>query len=594
MSDSSDDMECDSNVPSISNSRNSDRELRRENLRLRSRRRDSQLITLRNESKARETLGHDPQLMAKIIGYITKSTERNKLRLVSRSFDALCKDEDNLKSPYDCIDGWTSRRHHLFHVGGIPSCGNVIKFQGSTLTINLPKAIHETRNYLRMHAANIMSNSRRIRTIELKSLNEKYLSSFKSLDCFGCVKRITYNPLNQVDINLKIFDFCKSLKPTSIRFLCHPGTSIEPPNVDIEEISEFIPSSVKEIELCCRPSEIRWIYEAANFIPEKRFETLVLSPYFMEHLPELENSGRKILILSRCFKNIRASLSQILSYNVAEFFNDYNWLSVFSDETNVEYVADLILTKNDSMEHKFPKHEILGERFKAFSEVRKFKVFKVNCDNSWEKPPELYLSPFPYLLKMMRYLVTLELSMNICSTTSDIQNLIYGICSDSLENVKFTNCKILQETDILLLANKCRRIKSLSLESLSLQNISIQRILLYFKNLQNLSMYFLRHSKNFESFVNFVRSDIRNLPRINKWPKIDFLHLAFESLNEKDITVLRNIEKETPRKCGVFIIKNLDGTYYHSHRVVEIIIQKSATLYQKFTKVFSPPCWLEE
>uniref|UniRef100_A0A0N5BAZ4 Uncharacterized protein n=1 Tax=Strongyloides papillosus TaxID=174720 RepID=A0A0N5BAZ4_STREA len=166
--------------------------------------------------------------------------ERNKLKLISKSFDALCKGEDNPKLLYNCVDRSTGR-HHLYHIGEIPSRG--------------------------------------IRSIELKDLSERNLSSFRNLDCFGGVKRVTYNPLNQVNINLKVFNFCKSQKPATLRFICHPRTSIERPNVDIEEISEFIPLNVKEIEICCRPSEIEWIYEAANFVQEKRFETLVLSLY---------------------------------------------------------------------------------------------------------------------------------------------------------------------------------------------------------------------------------------------------------------------------------------------------------------------------
>uniref|UniRef100_A0A0N5B3H0 F-box domain-containing protein n=1 Tax=Strongyloides papillosus TaxID=174720 RepID=A0A0N5B3H0_STREA len=574
--DSSNDMECDSNGPSIPNPRVSDEELRRRNLHFRFKRRESKSITLRNESEARELVGHDPQLMARIIGNISKVSERNKLRLVSKSYDALCKDGDNFKPPYDCIDRSTSC-HHFFHVGGIPSRRNIIKFQGSTLIINLPKAISETTNYLKMHTTNIVSNSYRIRTIELKGLNDRHLSSFKSLDCFESVKRVTYNPLNQVDINLKIFDFCKSLKPTTIQFLCHPGTSIEPPNVDIEEISEYIPPSVKEIELCCRPSEIEWIYEAANFIPEKRFETLVLSSYFMTHLPELENSGLKVLVLSRCFKNIRASVNQILSYNVIEFIDQYNWLTVFHQETNVEYFVDIVLSKNGPTEYDFQENERVPRIFNNLLELKEFRTFKVTCDNSWNKPPQSYASPFPHLLNLMRNLVTLELSMNIFLTTADVKNLINTL-SASLENVKFTDCKMLGEEDVRLLASRCSRIKSLSLESLSSPNIPIQRIISNFKNLQYLSIYFLSHSKNINSFVDFVGSDIRNSPRINRWPNIDFLHLALESPKDKDLTILRNIEKGTPRKCGMFIVKNLDDAYYHQHKVVEIIVQKSSTL----------------
>uniref|UniRef100_A0A0K0G2B2 F-box domain-containing protein n=1 Tax=Strongyloides venezuelensis TaxID=75913 RepID=A0A0K0G2B2_STRVS len=567
-----------------------EKELKKGDLRFRFNRRESRLIWLSHEAKVRETLGNDYELMMRIISMVTRVSERKNLRLASKLYESLCNEKESVKWQCDFIDRTTSRRHFI-HTISLSNHENLINLHGSTLIINLPKVTPETTAYLKIHKTNIILNSCRIRTMEVRCLNGRYRSYLKSLDCFENVKTVTYSPEYPKDINLRFFKSCETLKPTNIRFLCCHGIPIEPPDVDYEEFDEYIPSSVEKIELLCRPDEIDWIFEVANFIPEKRFENLVLSSYFVENLPGLKNSGRKMLILTRCFKNVEVTINQKLSYNVIDFFMKYDWLIVFTSETNVEYFVDIVLSKNGPTEYDLQEHEKVPRNFNNLLELKRFKAFKVTCDDSWKKPPKFYTSPFPYLLNMMRNLVKLELSMNIFLTTADVENLIDTL-SGTLEDVKFTDCRMLKESGIRLLATKCTRIKNLSLESLSSPNIPIQKITWYFKNLQSLSMYFLSHPKNIGSFASFVESDSKNSPRINKWPDMDFLHLAFESPKDKDLKTLRSIEKGTPRKGGIFIIKHHGTTDNHRHKIVEIIIQKSVTFYEKYIKIFSLPCWL--
>uniref|UniRef100_A0A0N5BBC4 F-box domain-containing protein n=1 Tax=Strongyloides papillosus TaxID=174720 RepID=A0A0N5BBC4_STREA len=572
------------------NSGANEKELKKGDLRFRFNRRESTLIWLSHEAKVRETLGNDYNLMMRIISMVTRVSERKNLRLVCKLYESLCNEKDTVKWQCDFIDRNSSRRHFQ-HTVGFSNHECLIKLHGSTLIINLPKVTPEITAYLKIHKTNIILNSCRIRTIEVKCLNGRYRSFFKSLDCFENVKTVTYGPEYPKDINLRIFKSCRSLNPTSIRFLCCHGIPIEPPDVDFEEFDDYIPPSVEKIELCCRPDEIEWLFEVAQYIPEKRFENLVLPSIFVEHLSGLRNSGRKMLMLTRCFKNVEVTISQKLSYNVINFFMKYDWLVVFTGETNVEYFVDIVLSKNGPTEYDLQEHEQVPSNFNNLLELKRFRAFKVTCDDSWKKPPKFYTSPFPYLLNMMRNLVKLELSMNIFLTTADVENLIDTLTA-TLEDVKFTDCKMLKESGIRLLATKCSRIKNLSLESLSSPNIPIQKITSYFRNLQSLSMYFLSHTKNIGSFADFVGSNSKNSPRINRWPDMDFLHLAFESPKDKDLKILRTIEKETPRKGGIFIIKHHGTTDYHRHKVVEIIIQKSVTFYEKYMKVFSLPCWL--
>uniref|UniRef100_A0A0K0FUX0 Transposase n=1 Tax=Strongyloides venezuelensis TaxID=75913 RepID=A0A0K0FUX0_STRVS len=80
--------------------------------------------------------------------------------------------------------------------------------------------------------------------------------------------------------------------------------------------------------------------------------------------------------------------------------------------------------------------------------------------------------------------------MDIFATLADVDNLINGL-TDILENVNSTDC----------------------------------------------------HANIIRSFANFVGLDITNPSQIKRRPNKDFIHLAFQSPNEKDLTILRNIEK---------------------------------------------------
>uniref|UniRef100_A0A0K0FM45 F-box domain-containing protein n=1 Tax=Strongyloides venezuelensis TaxID=75913 RepID=A0A0K0FM45_STRVS len=225
------------------------------------------------------------------------------------------------------------------------------------------------------------SRNRRMRPL-FNVQNNQYVSrnhqkEEPSIHFFQNVRRVVYNYVCLIDVNLRIFKSCKSLNPSSIRFLCSHNALMERTDVNIEQVAEIISDSVEVIELYCRPDEIKWIFETANFCTEKRFETLFLSSDFVKHLPAFKDCRKKMLILSRCFRNIVVPISPKLSYNVVDFFMKYDCLVVFLGETNIEYNVEIVLTRDTLSGYRLKEDEVVYNNFNNQLKLQMFRTFKL-------------------------------------------------------------------------------------------------------------------------------------------------------------------------------------------------------------------------
>uniref|UniRef100_A0A0N5BMU1 F-box domain-containing protein n=1 Tax=Strongyloides papillosus TaxID=174720 RepID=A0A0N5BMU1_STREA len=539
-----------------------------------------------------EVVGNEDNLMSYIIKMIPNPEERKNLSAVSRRFYLLCNAKKNYVPFLKYLDRKPPAKKIQF-----PKRWSkhqpLILFSGNSLAISLPTYHSKTTKYLKKNKNIIVINRYKITNLEIESFNGHYMRFFDGLRCFENVETVTFNPLHPLPINFKIFNKFSGLKPKTLRFMCSSRSSVVKPFGRLDEIVQFIPRSVECIHLCCAPHEIDWIFAMALYIPERHFDTLVLSQHYLTNLLRLSDSKERMVTLTRCFKNVKFCINQSLSYNVVRYFMDNSWIYNTAEGTNSIYYTKISLYKNPNIRFRPSIDELVPQHFNNEYGFLNFEYFCLTTNESWTKPPPFYRSPFAFIVGMMRNLVTLEVTMKVFKTATDME-LFIGRLNPGLKNIKITNCEKIGEKTIEVLAERCKKINNISLESLNPSLMAIQSIIDSFEDLKGLSIYFCYDHNMLNAFTQLVGVNDLHSQGIAKWPAVDFLHIVFDSPQARDKAILKRIEKFTPRRCGRFIIKYHPKTKNHHTDVSEIIIHKSPTHYLNFIKLFTPPCWIKQ
>uniref|UniRef100_A0A0K0EDY4 F-box domain-containing protein n=1 Tax=Strongyloides stercoralis TaxID=6248 RepID=A0A0K0EDY4_STRER len=544
-----------------------------------------------------ETIGHDDYLMSQIIRMIPNSNERENLRLVSKRINFLCNSKVN-NQPFQNFSNIKDSDKFKWDVFVQRNVQTFIEFSGDTLAIKVPFCNPIVLKYLENRREMIEFQRHRIKKIEIESIHDDCLNFLRSLNCFESVEMITFHPINASSLVLKVFEYCSSLKPHTIRFawLYMNRINFHPITFERFQTNKLFPKSVKTIKIDCNPHAINWLFKATERISNRFFETLIIGNELYSGLIVLE-TREKILKLMKCFQNIKINLSEQLEYDVTSNLAESLSLVEVDSETKLSY--DVMITLHKFRYNRFDPltDELIPEDIDirvAILNILNLRHFRVQCHPSWTKPSKYYINPFPKLLKMMRNLTTLELSMRIFHSPNEFKTLVTKL-NINIKNVKLSHCEKLNNTCIESLANSCKEITYLSLEHVKSNSISIKKAISFFQNLKGFSVFFLHHSRNINSFNDFLvkKKDRDNVVTLN-WPELDFLQVVFNAPITRDKKFLEQIEKETPRQCGRFIIKYHSKKRFSSSEVVEIIIQKSTKYYSQFIKLFSKPSWIND
>uniref|UniRef100_A0A0K0ET57 F-box domain-containing protein n=1 Tax=Strongyloides stercoralis TaxID=6248 RepID=A0A0K0ET57_STRER len=551
----------------------------------------SKKLSLPKKISPAEIVGNEDNLMSYIIKMISEPKDRKNLRAVSRRFYNLC----NAKKNYISFVKHLKKEppsNNLMYREEIYKYEPLIHIHKDSLMLSLPNFLSTTTEYLKKHKDIIAMNKYKITKLEIESINGHYVRFFENLNCFDCVEVVTFNPLHRLSINFRIFSKCSNLKPKTLKFMSRGKSSIVKPTERLDIIPKLIPDSVKCIYLHCTPQEIKWIFKIAKYIPERRFETLVLSQNYLTNLVNLTDARENMIQLTKCFKNVKFCLDLTMSYGVIRYFESNSWLFNVAEGTNVIYYTKISLFKNPSIRYQSSTDEVVPEHFENKYGLSKFEYFCMTTNDTWLNPPPLYRNPFIFLVEMMENLVTLEISMRTFSTPHEVE-MFFRIITCRLENIKITNCEKLKKKSIKTLADRCKCIRNISLEGLNSKVISIKTIIEFFKNLKGLSIFYPSNKKVVKAFADFVGSKSIPNNRITKWPEIDFLHIVFSEPTSKDRYILKKIDMDTPRRCGRFIVKYHRKSRYNPVKFSEIIIHKSSNFYSDFIKLFTQPCWIK-
>uniref|UniRef100_A0A0N5CEX1 F-box domain-containing protein n=1 Tax=Strongyloides papillosus TaxID=174720 RepID=A0A0N5CEX1_STREA len=389
-----------------------------------------------------------------------------------------------------------------------------------------------------------------------------------------------------------IFDYWKNLNPKTIKFTrLHPARYYYRENyLDDGLLLKLFPCSVKNIELDCACNKINWLFNLIIFFPKRRFDTLEFGDKFLSGVGGVWNFGNKLIKLIERFKQVKITLKDELSHGIAGyFFRKMIFLWQIND-TEIEFDVKLSLKKlaDDQNRLSIPEREQTPEGFAAEifkSLFLKMKCLSVTCERSWTKPSIRFRGLFTKLVGEMANLKTLEMSMKIFSGLKEFYSFI-NVLSIGIKNLKFVNCGRLNNYSMKLLSTNCPNIENLSIESVNWRNISIRKITSLFKNLKSLSILFLHDEKNISLFKKLVGASDENGFKVTAWPELDFLQIIFASPTAREKSEVEKIERNTPRKSGVFLVNHYPDTYGSNNNVLEVIFQKKAGYYSEFMDIF--------
>ncbi|CEF66134.1 Hypothetical protein SRAE_2000080400 [Strongyloides ratti] len=543
-----------------------------------------------------EIVGNDDFLMSQIIRMIPNSKERANLRLTSKRLNILCNSKLNNK-PFQKFLTRENSNGFEWEIFNRKNVHTFVEVVGDTLAIRVPHCNSNVLAYLEKRREMIEFHRFKIKKLEVENIHDGCLNFFKKLDCFENVEMVTFHPVNASTLVLKFFECCSNLKPSIVRFawlylsriIFHPTYG----NVDFDKL---FPKSVKTIQIDCNLYAIQWLFKLSDHIPNMYFDTLILGDGFYNGLNILSGIREKSLKLMRCFQNVEIKFNEELEYDVTSSL--LGNLSLFEIDGGTKLSYDVMITLHKFRYVRFnPLHdELMPEdidiRLAAYN-ILNIHHFRVQCDSSWTKPSKFYINPFPKLFEMMRNLTTLELSMRIFRSTDEFKVLVKKL-SINIKNVKLSQCEKLKSACIESLADACKQITYLSLEHVKSNAISIKKTISVFKNLKGFSIFFLYHNKNIDSFNDLIKINDTNGVATLNWPELDFLQVVFNSPRVKVKKLIEQIEKNTPRKCGEFIIKYHSKKSFCSSEVLEILIQKSSKYYCKFIGLFSTPVWIKD
>ncbi|CEF64858.1 Hypothetical protein SRAE_1000311100 [Strongyloides ratti] len=540
-------------------------------------------ISLNTRNKKEENKKNEEKILKLIIRNLTNPIDRKNVEIASKKFYYLC----NEIGSYIPISGYENvTRQHIYG----DEKGFNFKISNKEICLDIFRTLMpEDFGY---HKLRILFNkyAPHMESLFINMKNFSCYDVFKDLECFENIKTVKIDNNFLQRNGFEIFNVCPSLKPINLYII---KTYSNDMNIIDNETFKY-PTSIKNIFFESDPKSLNWLLDKMINLPKKYFENFFIS----------ENS----------FLNLISNDDEVNFINIIQYFKKVNYYaSDFLLNITDKYISKIFqnLEIQSTINISFSKNNFGTNIFESSEMIKKFDdrrgVILSYPSNRFLSQPGVYLNvhvlrindkknsrknhPFSsYEVKFltediskMNQLEKLDIDLNLFSCFLDFKYFCNSIRSN-LNCLRIGKCSTIMSYHLSEISRHFKKLEYLFLDDVGpYTSVTLSKILSEIKYLKGLKIIFNEFYNAKHILDDLERKvDDKKIGVLN-WPEIDYLYIVFICSIKEYEDIIFNIEKNTPRMIGKFLVKqkNYQGKmYYH------IVIQRSSILFDKFEELF--------
>uniref|UniRef100_A0A0N4ZUN6 F-box domain-containing protein n=1 Tax=Parastrongyloides trichosuri TaxID=131310 RepID=A0A0N4ZUN6_PARTI len=454
----------------------------------------------------------------------------------------------------------------------------IVEFCKDSVTIGVPHMCRGMGNVFKQSLVRLKTVAFKLRTLELRCVPDMYLETLGSLNCFKNIDTVVFTSSQFRCTPFNVFMKCPELRPKTLIFQGFSIGSLRKHDDDNKEIipdSKVLPDSINNIKLYNSQVSIPFLYSITKDYKGGYFEKLIVDNSFIVALCSVEMRP-KALEFIKLFKNVEVYYKDNFMEDIKGSINAL--LSegyFFLPSVNISF--NFILTCTYEDRHLMDDFDI--PNIEKYLNIKSLKITRDLRGKHCEYIDLLSLCEELYL---MENLTTLEIDFDLILSFHEFCISL----RNNLKNVKINKCSGLKLYDIKKLSETHENIENLKLVGVYYyESITYKSILTLFRNLKGLSIQydFMAFPKGL--IYELKKKNENNLTFLLEWPKLNILNILFYDFKSKEKRILNEMERNTARKPGHFLIRSMPGGLLS--RLTQIIIQKHTSYYDVFESFFN-------